>query len=380
MKLPPLGGHCELTVVIPAKNEEKGIARTLAAFARQVDERGERLAPERFDIIVLVNNCNDRTAEASRAWARRHPLPRVHVHEVWLARPRAHVGEARRLAFDIAVQRFMTARRERGIVATTDADTIVAADWVASILAEMRSADAVAGHVTIAAREVRALPPGLRALYERELAYRAAFAAVEHCFDPLPQDPEPRHSSFVGASFAVSAAAYVAAGGMPRVSPLEDRAFYFALRRSDARVRHSMRVRATTSSRRDPRVCGGFGTFLAELEGHAGQHQTFLVEHAQRTLAEVRLRGTLRIARAAAAPADAIARLEREHGVPRDACARLLDRAHGFGRALEGALRYAKLPAYGLQPVEAATATLRAAFAEAMPAAAIRMSAASGAG
>jgi glycosyl transferase family 2 len=380
MRLSPIESACELTVVIPARNEAHGIARTLAAFARQSDDRGERVAPERFDIVVLANNCSDGTAETSRAWALRHPRPRVHVLEVRMPHGRAHVGEARRLAFDIAVQRFVTARREHGIVATTDADTIVADDWVSAILDEMRTADAVAGHVTIAAREVRAMPPGLRALYEHELAYRAAFAAVEHRFDPLPQDPAPRHSSFVGASFAVSAAAYAAAGGLPRVSPLEDRAFYFALRRIDARVRHSMRVRATTSSRRDPRVHGGFGTFLAELEGHAGQHETFLVEHAQRTLAEVRLRATLRSARAAAAPDDAIARLEREHGVPRDACAKLLDRTQRFGCALERALRYAKIPAYGPQPVEAATATLRAAFADPMPAAATRMSAASGAG
>ena len=130
MRLPPVAGACELTVVIPARNEAHGIARTLSAFARQVDEHGERFAPERFDVVVLANNCNDGTAAASRAWARRHPHARLHVLEVRMPRRRANVGAARRLAFDIAVDRFVAARRERGVVATTDADTIVATDWV----------------------------------------------------------------------------------------------------------------------------------------------------------------------------------------------------------------------------------------------------------
>jgi glycosyltransferase involved in cell wall biosynthesis len=378
--LPPLGRACRLTVAIPAKNEERHIVSALAALAHQVDDRGDRLRRGLYDIVVLANNCVDRTAGVARAYARRRGTPPIHVVEARMPRGRRHVGGARRELLDAAAARFLDAGRLDGIVATTDADTIVAPDWVAATIAEMRNADAVAGHVTIGDDELRSLLPGVRKLYEHERAYRAAFAAVETRFDPVAQDPAPRHSSFVGASFAVRASAYVAAGGMPRISPLEDRAFFFALRRIDARVRHSMRVRAQTSARRDARVAGGFGTFMAELEGSARDGRSFLVEHAMQTLAEIRLRGTLRSAWYGAEQREAIERLRAEYGLARSACVEMLDPRQPFGHALERALHAAAIPRYGLQPVEAATATLRLAFEEATPVCAIRMSAASGAG
>jgi hypothetical protein len=59
-------------VVIPAHNEERVIARTLAQLAVGV-------APEDLDVVVVCNGCTDRTAEVARTvapWARVLEVPK----------------------------------------------------------------------------------------------------------------------------------------------------------------------------------------------------------------------------------------------------------------------------------------------------------------
>jgi len=358
---PALPAECELTVAIPAKNEECRIAAALAAFARQRTAHGTLLSRRRFEVVVLANDCADRTAELAREFAARHPSLHIHVAETNLPRDRAHVGSARRAILDAAAGRFIDAGRPGGVVATTDADTIVADDWIANTLSEMRSADAVAGHVTVGDDELEALDPGLRHLYERERAYREALASVEGRFDPILHDPFPRHSSFVGASFAVSAGTYVAAGGIPRISPLEDRGFHFALQRIDARIRHSLRVRATTSARRNSRVPGGFGSFLGDLELRARQGHTFFVDHPMQTLAEVRFRAALRARWSGAGSRQALREAREAFAIPASVWHSLLEGGLAFGDALQQLQAQSHgRRLYAAQPVEVATAFFRA--------------------
>jgi hypothetical protein len=59
-------------VVIPAHNEERVIARTLARLA-------EGVAPDALDVVVVCNGCTDRTAEVARTvapWARVLEVPK----------------------------------------------------------------------------------------------------------------------------------------------------------------------------------------------------------------------------------------------------------------------------------------------------------------
>jgi len=136
----------------------------------------------------------------------------------------------------------------------------------------------VAGFVEIAAPERLVMPPALRALLTLDAEYLRLCAEAESLLRPRAEDPYPRHRVFVGASFAVTAQAYVRAGRLPPLPSLEDREFAAALRRSAARIRHSLRVRVATSGRADARVTGGFGTFLDYLRRCAARGETFLVD------------------------------------------------------------------------------------------------------
>ncbi len=292
--VPAPASECRLTVVIPARNEAAIIGPTLAALAAQRQFDGTALAPELFDIIVFANNCSDETAAVTRECAARTAACRIHVIEADLAAAHAHIGTARKYVMDIAAARFLAAHRPGGIIASIDADTIPDPDWLASILREARTCEAIAGFVTIGTPEQERLLAPVRLLYARELAYRRALAEIEALIDPVPHDPAPRHGSFVGANFAVKTACYIAAGGLPPLARLEDVAFSLALRRIDARIRYSLLVRATTSARIDARVEGGFGTFIAGLFESARRAESFRVEHPLRSLDDLRSRAALR--------------------------------------------------------------------------------------
>lgn len=99
-----------ISVVIPAYNEERLIARCLDAFARQRTKRT-------FEVIVVDNHSMDRTAVIANSYASRLPL-RV-VYE-----PRKGRGQARYTG---------CAQAKGDIIACTDADTIVPETWIESI-------------------------------------------------------------------------------------------------------------------------------------------------------------------------------------------------------------------------------------------------------
>lgn len=285
---------CRITVVIPARNESASIGQALAALTAQRDLAGRPLTRALFDVIVFANNCSDATAAIVHECATAAPHVPIFVVEGDLCAADSHIGAARKFVMDLAAARFLAAGMPHGIVASTDSDTLVDAQWIAWTLREAAGVDAVAGHVAIADTDQYRLLAPVRLLYARELTYRRLVAEAEARIDPLPEDPLPRHSSFVGASFAVTAQTYFAAGSLPPLRCLEDYYFCRALRRIDARIRHSPYVRATTSARTHARVDGGFGSFIAGLHSCADRGETFHVEHPRQTLDAFELRAALR--------------------------------------------------------------------------------------
>jgi glycosyltransferase involved in cell wall biosynthesis len=376
IEAPAVSRSCRMTIVMPAKDEADTIMAALTAFAAQSGRAD-------FDIIVLANNCADATASRARAVARRYRQLAIHVIETTLPPPLAHVGHARKLLMDCAARRFSRASTMRGIIASADADTIVAHDWVDRMFEEMQSADAVAALVTVRRSDQRAMPAPVRLLYERELAFRRVWTDLESLIDPRPEDPPPRHGAFVGASFAVSADTYVRAGGLPQVACLEDREFLFALRRIDAKIRFSPNVRAYTSGRRVSRVHGGFGTFISHLynQGQTAR-QSFLVEDPRQIIAELEGRAAIRRIWLGESSADDLNRLSEIFTVAPAACAGHVDRSVPFGSAYERFVTTCgrRRPAYGMVSVEDATEALCAAVAQRNAAAPTRSSTASGAG
>ena len=106
-------GAPQLSVVVPAYNEELCLGRCLEAMSRQT------CPAERFEVIVVDNGSTDATAEIAR-----HYGARV------LAEPRKGVARARQTGFEAARAK---------IIASTDADGMVCPTWVAGILSHFRA-------------------------------------------------------------------------------------------------------------------------------------------------------------------------------------------------------------------------------------------------
>ena len=145
-----------------------------------------------------------------------------------------------------------------GILLTTDADGKLDCNWIAlNLQALARGADAVAGRVEIDPLDAALIPPKLHEDDARECFYGELLDRISAELDPDPFDRLPRHSEHSGASIAVSVSAYRCAGRIPAIPMGEDRAFFAALRRIDARIRHAPEVRVIVSGRTIGRAVGG---------------------------------------------------------------------------------------------------------------------------
>ncbi len=291
--------RCRAVVVIPARNEEAHLHDALDALARQVDAEGNPLAQDFFEVLLLLNNCTDGSAKVALAWGRAHPLVVVHVLEVGLKASQAHVGTARRMLMDTAWHRL---QGREGVVAilSTDADTMVARDWITqSLRALEQGAEAVGGFIELKAGELKSLPAGARRAYLRERRYKRLIAELEDLLDPQPGDPWPRHLEHFGASLGCTPEIYAKAGGLPAIKPLEDVAFVDALRRVGARLRHDPAVIVYTSSRMQGRAEVGLSGQLSIWQQMAETGEEHRVRCAKWLTHRFRTLGTMRRAYAA---------------------------------------------------------------------------------
>jgi hypothetical protein len=292
--VPPEPG-CEVSVVIPAKNEADSLERTLAALANQIDASGCPLNMRRYEILVLVNNSSDASAHVARRFSRRTRLLKLHVAEINFPERVAHVGQARRLLMDAAWHRLMQSGRPRGIIATTDADTVVSATWVDSTINAVRNgADAVGGRILIAPDELRSMDAHALRFHLLDVGYRSLLTEVESLIDPDPGDPWPRHFQHFGASLAVTAEAYEKAGGLPIQPCLEDVALHAQLERIGATIRHSPDVRVSTSARPHGRTGFGFAVQLGQWSEMCRAGHPLMVRSANDVIDEFRTRNALR--------------------------------------------------------------------------------------
>jgi hypothetical protein len=191
---------------------------------------------------------------------------------------------------DEAYRRLMTTGNARGIIASTDGDTIVDPQWIYYTMQEMaRGNDAVGGRILTR-------PDGnpVRRNHLRDVTYRTLVAQVEALLDPNEHDPWPRHFQHFGASLAVTCSMYQKAGRLPNVPHLEDEAFYRALLRTDAKVRKSPRVKVLTSTRLQGRVAVGFSEQLRYWVSQNQLNNAQLAEPAEAVLIRLRNRQRLR--------------------------------------------------------------------------------------
>ncbi|WNM08241.1 glycosyltransferase family 2 protein [Komagataeibacter nataicola] len=151
-----------------------------------------------------------------------------------------------------------------GIMLTTDADAVVAPDWLAQTLAAFANgADAVCGRALIDPVEAARLPACLHEDDRAETDYATMLDRIHDLADPDPHDPWPRHVEHSGASIAVRTGLYHRAGGIPAMPLGEDRGFLAALRRVDAAIRHAPDVWVSVSGRIAGRARGGMADTMA---------------------------------------------------------------------------------------------------------------------
>jgi glycosyltransferase involved in cell wall biosynthesis len=277
--------NTRLVVALPVKDEAERLGGCLHALDHQ-DHATD------LTVLVLVNNSTDESAAIARRFAA-SSRARVLVEDIALPRPDQNAGGARR----IAMQRAADIAGADGIVLTTDADGRVAPSWLRENLRAIEAgADAVAGRAIIDPVEEALIPSALIEADARECKYAALLDEIAAQLDPDPADPWPRHDEHSGASIAVTVGAMRRAGGIPCLAMGEDRAFFRALRRIDARIRHSPDVRVVVSGRTDGRAKGGMADTIRRRMVCPDMFLDDRLEGVQAAVLRARLRRKARLA------------------------------------------------------------------------------------
>jgi len=246
-----------VAIAIPARDEAATIGGCVERLAKlYFDSRCEQPI-----IVVIANNCKDATA---RIAASRGAI----AINVKLPPERANAGWARRVALEAAAKH-LSSRCD--VLLSTDADTLVAADWLSRTIDHLDAGwDAVAGVARLNPSELRRLPRRHRSRLAMIRRYDKALDYLKSRQDG--SEPWPRHFYEGGASMAVTYGAFRRIGEIPTPPTGEDKAFFDAIRRGGGRVRHPLDVKVMTSPRLKGRARGGASDTLA-LWGRQGEDE-----------------------------------------------------------------------------------------------------------
>jgi hypothetical protein len=258
-----------VAVAIPARNEQQQLRACLASL-----DCAAAACRAPVTIMVMANNCTDGTVDLLRHVRLRHA--KLHWRAVSLLSGCRHAGWARRLAFDAAAASLC---HPDDVLASTDADTCVAPDWITRTIAHLNvGADAVAGRALTRRIDRAGLGEGASRRLNLLGRYYTALDWLRADQAPCAHDPWPRHFYEGGASIALTLAGYRRIGGAPTPPVAEDRALFAAMRAAGGRVRHPLDVRVFTSSRTEGRAPGGmadaFARWIAQAEDEP-LHETY---------------------------------------------------------------------------------------------------------
>lgn len=222
-----------IAAVVPAHNEAECLSACIASI--QQAATSPALRGEAVRIFVCADACTDKSESIAEQMGARV-----------LSLDARNVGAARALGAQAALD--AGARW----LAFTDADSVVAPDWLAAQLS--LNADAVCG--TVAICDWGDYGSNMRQHYGR--TYTDA----------------DNHRHIHGANLGVSALAYRRAGGFLPLVSSEDVALVDALQACGADIAWSAKPRVTTSARRDFRAPDGFGATLLRVAETAAQEAT----------------------------------------------------------------------------------------------------------
>ncbi len=218
-------------VMIPAHNEEACLGDCLQAVLRAADHA--QLRSEQVVVVVALDACTDDSENVAAAFP--VTLLRLQARNVGMARAAAALS-------------LLAAGADW--LACTDADTVVAEDWLYQQLKlrDEAGADAVCGTISVVD-----WTPHLARLHLLLQRFHASYTDVDG------------HRHIHGANFGVSAQAYLRAGGFQALGCSEDVELVQALEASGATIAWSSVPRVVTSARVDSKARGGFGDTLCAL-------------------------------------------------------------------------------------------------------------------
>lgn len=217
-----------IAVIVPVHNEEAVLTECLRSI-REASRR-RRLDGEAVLRVVVLDACTDGSADIARAYG-------THL----LRLQACNVGAARALGAQWAI--------DRGArwLAFTDADSVVAPDWLSAQLA--LSSDAVCGTVAVS-------------------NWGDYGERMRRHYDATYTDADG-HQHIHGANLGVSAVAYRRAGGFQPLISSEDVALVRALQAHGATIAWSAAPRVTTSARRLYKAPQGFGATLQRIDAES---------------------------------------------------------------------------------------------------------------
>jgi glucosyl-3-phosphoglycerate synthase len=188
------------------------------------------------------------------------------LHLVELSVP-SGVGRARRVGMDLACERLFAVDRPWGLVASTDADSVVAGDWLAAQRALAASgASAIGGLIELDPVESGEL--SRQALQRRGAEAAKRLRRVRERGIPW-NDQIAEHHQFSGASLALTADVYRQCGGLPVSAALEDEALERELSNHGIPIHRSRSVRVSTSARTEGRAPRGLAHDLTVTDWRA---------------------------------------------------------------------------------------------------------------
>ena len=248
MTLSPPEPQLRVCVVVPARNEEDLVASCLRSLATQAD-----VEPEEYEVLLVLDHCTDRTEARAREFAVEWPSLRLQ----FLGGTAEGSGAARRIGMDTARDRFLQMGRPEGLIACTDADTVVSEDWVsAQIQAVSEGARAIGGRIELA--DDGSLPEGVRTEHAEQGHLR-----YERLLSDSTHPGKAEHWQFSGASLALTAGVYADIGGLKPLTDLEDEHLEGVLRRHGIPIDRLLSVKVTTSPRLQGRGKRGLSHDLA---------------------------------------------------------------------------------------------------------------------
>ena len=213
-------------------------------------------------IVAVLDSCSDGTGDVVAQAVRRVPKGRD-IELVAVEVAHTNVGKARADGCTTALGLLPGIDIGDAWLATTDADSVVPANWLAHQVQLHRSGmHAWAGTVEVADWSDHG--PDVIGRYTR-LYGRDDLAGGRH-----------RHAH--GANLGVSAQAYRHCGGFSDAACGEDQALLLALQHAGLPAMATSAMPVLTSARRDARAPGGFGDTLLGLGNGSWQDQVHVAE------------------------------------------------------------------------------------------------------